>query len=155
MPALWKWSHTPQLSIAGYSHVKLQPSCLVLLSWCDDAIQNCPGFHCIWCYIPASPGICSLPGCTQRKYVDPANNRVHDFCGRSHAFEAQKRGMHFVFIFRKSQCIVDTVPRIKPTPVFWRVWEHLLRLNVTSSLCVVCNKHRTENSELSLYSWQN
>ena len=36
---------------------------------------------------------CSLPGCTQRKYVDPANNRVHDFCGRSHAFEAQKQGI--------------------------------------------------------------
>ena len=35
---------------------------------------------------------CSLPGCAKPKYVDPANGRVHDFCGRTHANEAHARG---------------------------------------------------------------
>ena len=37
-------------------------------------------------------GTCSLPGCKRPKYVDPANNRTHDFCGRTHANQAQQLG---------------------------------------------------------------
>lgn len=36
--------------------------------------------------------MCILPECHKPKYRDPANNRLHDYCGRSHAMEAQKRG---------------------------------------------------------------
>jgi len=55
----------------------------------------------LWCRIPApvsASETCSLPGCNHPKYVDPANNRTHDFCSRGHAFEAQKRGNVTVWI---------------------------------------------------------
>ena len=39
---------------------------------------------------------CSLPGCTKQRYVDPANNRVHDYCGRTHANQALSRGRLFI-----------------------------------------------------------
>ena len=35
---------------------------------------------------------CMLPGCTKRKYYDVANQRMHDYCGRGHAYEAQQKG---------------------------------------------------------------
>ena len=41
---------------------------------------------------PSGYGTCSLPGCTRPKYRDPANGRVHDFCGRTHANEARAQG---------------------------------------------------------------
>jgi len=49
-----------------------------------------------WCMtllsLSAASGPCSLPGCTRPKYVDPANGRIHDYCGRRHAKEAQAKG---------------------------------------------------------------
>ena len=42
---------------------------------------------------PSEGGTCSPPGCNRPKYVDPANNRTHDFCGRTHTFLAQTQGM--------------------------------------------------------------
>ena len=39
-----------------------------------------------------SHGTCQLPGCTRPKYCDPANGRVHDWCGRGHAYQARIQG---------------------------------------------------------------
>ena len=36
----------------------------------------------------AGYGTCSLSGCNAPKYRDPANGRIHDYCGRTHAFQA-------------------------------------------------------------------
>ena len=37
-------------------------------------------------------GVCGLPNCKAYRYQDPANGRIHQFCSRSHAFEAKKKG---------------------------------------------------------------
>ena len=53
---------------------------------------------------------CNLPGCNKPKYVDPANGRVHDYCGRTHANQAQAAG--------KSKIIMTFIggsPGITPT----------------------------------------
>ncbi len=39
-------------------------------------------------------GICQFPQCGRQKYCDPANGRVHDFCGRSHAYRARVEGTY-------------------------------------------------------------
>jgi hypothetical protein len=36
---------------------------------------------------------CALPGCSAPRFADPATGFVHDFCGRTHAQQAQARGM--------------------------------------------------------------
>ena len=36
---------------------------------------------------------CALPGCSAPRYVDRDTGFVHDFCGRSHAQQAQSKGM--------------------------------------------------------------
>ena len=40
----------------------------------------------------AGYGTCSLPGCMSPKYCDPANGRIHPYCGRSHAALARAQG---------------------------------------------------------------
>lgn len=43
---------------------------------------------------PAVAGeTCIFPNCTKPRYVDPANGRVHDYCGRTHANQAQATGL--------------------------------------------------------------
>ena len=42
---------------------------------------------------PSGYGTCSLPGCIRPKYFDPANGRVHDFCGRTHTTQARAQGL--------------------------------------------------------------
>ncbi len=37
-------------------------------------------------------GECNLPNCTDPRYQDPANGRIHLFCTRSHASEAARTG---------------------------------------------------------------
>ncbi len=37
---------------------------------------------------------CQFPQCTSPKYYDPANGRMHDFCGRSHAYQARVQGTY-------------------------------------------------------------
>ena len=44
----------------------------------------------------AAGEMCSLPGCTKQRYVDPSNNRVHDYCGITHANQALSRGRLFI-----------------------------------------------------------
>ncbi|KAL6078972.1 TRUD domain-containing protein [Balamuthia mandrillaris] len=33
----------------------------------------------------AAAPVCSFPGCTKAVFVEPTTNRVHDYCGRTHA----------------------------------------------------------------------
>ena len=59
-------------------------------------------YYIIQCYFVASTpnlqiagyGICSLPGCNRPKYQDPANGRIHYFCGRTHASQAKAQGVY-------------------------------------------------------------
>lgn len=36
---------------------------------------------------------CNLPGCTAMKFRDEATGRLHDYCGRTHAYVAMSRGL--------------------------------------------------------------
>ena len=75
-------------AIAQYVHVTCVLLVIILMLW--------------WCIpgslVPSEGGTCSLPGCNRPKYVDPANNRTHDFCGRTHAFLAQKQGNGVIIV---------------------------------------------------------
>lgn len=57
--------------------------------------------NCIYTSHAASGELCNLPGCTRPRYVDPGNGRVHDYCGRTHANEAQAKGQ-FQHMYRGS-----------------------------------------------------
>ena len=54
---------------------------------------------------------CSFPQCTSPKYYDPANGRVHDFCGRSHAYQARMQGTVVVCVVALG--ISQVVPQIE------------------------------------------
>ena len=63
-------------------------------------------YYVIQCYFVASTpnlqiagfGTCSLPGCNRPKYRDPANGRIHDFCGRTHASQARAQGVYNTYL---------------------------------------------------------
>lgn len=61
----------------------------------------------------AGYGTCSLPGCGLPKYCDPANGRVHDYCGRSHAYQAQQQGQQrscvHIFMTKGNPLVVSPV----------------------------------------------
>ena len=60
----------------------------------------------------SSAGTCSLPGCSRVKYVDPANGRVHDYCGRSHAFQAQQQGQQILMCL----FMMQGIPQVPSLP---------------------------------------
>lgn len=46
------------------------------------------------CIFSVAGETCIFPNCTKPRYVDPANGRVHDYCGRTHANQAQATGSY-------------------------------------------------------------
>ncbi|KAJ8600807.1 hypothetical protein CTAYLR_009997 [Chrysophaeum taylorii] len=42
---------------------------------------------------PCGAPRCALPGCASERYYDEGTKRVHDYCGRTHAREAARRGL--------------------------------------------------------------
>jgi hypothetical protein len=51
-------------------------------------------YNCCTAASTPSYGTCSLPGCNRPKYRDPANGRIHDYCGRTHASQAIAQGVY-------------------------------------------------------------
>ena len=77
----------------------------------STAINNCaPCVLLTFTYSTAVGEPCNLPGCKKPKYVDPANGRVHDYCGRTHANQAQAAGKFKIMIV-----LLGGSPGITPT----------------------------------------
>jgi hypothetical protein len=54
--------------------------------------------------------MCSLPGCSAPRFIDPKTREEKDFCGRTHAIKAKQLGL-----LGRSSALEDGVERVWPT----------------------------------------
>ena len=77
---------------------------------------------------PSGYGTCSLPGCTRPKYRDPANGRVHNFCGRTHATQARAQGLCHSCLcnfMTHCHCVLEGMLSLVATQVMERTFNSL------------------------------